>query len=107
MGGEGLFGWIAIGAAASLAGMIWPFRRGVIGVVVNLLAGIIGAVLCAVLSFLVVPWDGHGERPARLFFAAVGALASLGLVHVGWTWAWASPAEPKKPGVAIAKSQRR
>jgi uncharacterized membrane protein YeaQ/YmgE (transglycosylase-associated protein family) len=74
--------WIAIGAAASLAGMIWPFRRGVMGIVVNLLAGIVGALLGGLLSFLFMPYGMHGNTPARLLFAAMAALASLGVVHV-------------------------
>ena len=41
--------WVAIGAAASLAGMIWPFRRGALGVELNLLAGILGAILAGLL----------------------------------------------------------
>jgi uncharacterized membrane protein YeaQ/YmgE (transglycosylase-associated protein family) len=81
---DSVLGWMAIGAAASLAGMIWPFRRGAAGVVVNLVAGVVGAVVGALLSYLVVPWAPHGDGPARLVFAALGALASLGLVHAAW-----------------------
>jgi uncharacterized membrane protein YeaQ/YmgE (transglycosylase-associated protein family) len=72
---------MAIGAAAALAVMIWPFRRGATGIVVNLVAGIVGALLAALFSLVVLPSGLHGETPGRLLFAACGALASLGLVH--------------------------
>jgi uncharacterized membrane protein YeaQ/YmgE (transglycosylase-associated protein family) len=75
-------GWIAIGAAAGLAGMLWPFQRGALGVVVNFVAGVAGAIVAALLSFLVLP--GAHDVPARLAFAAVGALGALGLVHALW-----------------------
>jgi uncharacterized membrane protein YeaQ/YmgE (transglycosylase-associated protein family) len=79
-----LFAWLAIGAAASLAGMIWPFRRGVLGVVVNLVVGAAGAVLVALLSYTVLPRSGDPLTTARLLFAAVGALAALGFTHAIW-----------------------
>jgi uncharacterized membrane protein YeaQ/YmgE (transglycosylase-associated protein family) len=79
-----LFAWIAIGAAASLAGMIWPFRRGVVGVVVNLLVGASGAVLAALLSYAVLPHASDPLTTARLLFAAIGAIAALGLAHAVW-----------------------
>jgi uncharacterized membrane protein YeaQ/YmgE (transglycosylase-associated protein family) len=79
-----LFAWIAIGAAASLAGMIWPFRRGVVGVVVNLLVGSSGAVLAALLSYAVLPHSGDPLTIARLLFAAIGSIAALGLTHAVW-----------------------
>ncbi len=75
-------GWIAIGAGASLAGMLWPFQRGALGVVVNFVAGVGGAIVAAFASFLVLP--GAHAAPARLAFAAVGALGSLGAVHALW-----------------------
>ncbi len=79
---DSVLGWIAIGAAASFAGMIWPFQRGMAGVILNLLFGVGGAVLVALASFLVVP--GAHAAPVRLAFAAVGALAALGLAHALW-----------------------
>ena len=72
---------MAIGAAAALAGMIWPFRRGAIGIAVNLVAGIGGALLAALVSLAVLPREGHAQSPGRLLFAACGALASLAVVH--------------------------
>jgi uncharacterized membrane protein YeaQ/YmgE (transglycosylase-associated protein family) len=85
MDASAVLGWAAIGAAASLAGMIWPFRRGALGVVINLVAGVGGAIMSALLSHLLLPRGTHGDNPARLSFAALGALAALGLVHALWT----------------------
>ncbi|MGD0675414.1 MAG: hypothetical protein ABSC94_08350 [Polyangiaceae bacterium] len=80
-GGDKWLAWVAIGIAAALAGMIWPFRRGAIGVVVNLLAGVAGALVVAALGGLVLPQTREHDNPARLFFAALGALAALGITH--------------------------
>jgi uncharacterized membrane protein YeaQ/YmgE (transglycosylase-associated protein family) len=79
-----VLGWTAIGAAAAIAGMIWPFRRGATGIVVNLLTGIAGAFLAALLSFLVLPPTPGRDAPARLLVAALGAMSALGLVHAVW-----------------------
>jgi uncharacterized membrane protein YeaQ/YmgE (transglycosylase-associated protein family) len=85
MSADSWLSWIAIGAAASLAGMIWAFRRGVAGVVANIGAGIGGAVLAALLSFAIVPSSASHATEVRLLFAAVGAVAALSIVHGGWT----------------------
>lgn len=74
--------WVAIGLAASLAGMIWPFRRGTAGVIANMAVGVLGAIGAALASLLVTP--SNGSTPARLFFAALGALAALGIAHAAW-----------------------
>jgi uncharacterized membrane protein YeaQ/YmgE (transglycosylase-associated protein family) len=79
-----VLGWIAIGAAASLAGMIWPFRRGALGVVLNLVMGVGGALVAALFSYFAVPAGQPRETGTRLFFAAVGALAALVIVHFAW-----------------------
>jgi uncharacterized membrane protein YeaQ/YmgE (transglycosylase-associated protein family) len=92
-----VFGWAAIGAAASLAGMIWPFRRGFVGVIVNLLVGVAGAVFVALLSYFVVPLQAHREDTTRLLFAAGGAIAALCLVHVLWTRAASSASSGTNP----------
>jgi uncharacterized membrane protein YeaQ/YmgE (transglycosylase-associated protein family) len=82
--GDILLGFVAIGAAASIAGMIWPFRRGYLGIVVNFLAGVTGAIVGPLLSFLILPWARGHDTPARLFFAALGAIAALCGVHLVW-----------------------
>jgi uncharacterized membrane protein YeaQ/YmgE (transglycosylase-associated protein family) len=81
---DSILGWGAIGAAASLAGMIWPFRRGTLGVVVNLVAGIAGALLGGVLSSVALRPAARQDGALTLFFAAAGALIVLGIVHAVW-----------------------
>ena len=81
---DAVLAWAAIGLAASLAGMIWPFRRGLLGVFVNVAVGIGGAIATALLSYAVLPSARDPESPARLLFAALGALSALGLVHAVW-----------------------
>jgi uncharacterized membrane protein YeaQ/YmgE (transglycosylase-associated protein family) len=80
-----VFGWMAIGVAASLAAMMWPFRRGYLGVIVNLVVGPLGAVALGFLSLLFWPAGRPHQGPVHLFFAAAGALAGLGLMHVIWS----------------------
>jgi uncharacterized membrane protein YeaQ/YmgE (transglycosylase-associated protein family) len=79
---DSLLGWVAIGAAASLAGMIWPFLRGGAGVVLKMLLGPLGAVVGAVISRAIAPNESPAEQ---LVFAAVGALVALALSQVVWT----------------------
>ena len=97
-----VLGWVLIGAAASLAGMIWAFRRGALGVVANLLAGMLGALAGGFLSDLVLPGPTHGGSPARLLFAAVGAVAVLAAVHLVWLRIAA-----RRPGLASSPSTSR
>ncbi len=73
--------WAAIGAAASLAGMIHPFRRGIAGVFFNLIAGVVGALAGGLISALAMPDALPHARPWHLFFAAVGAIAALLAAH--------------------------
>jgi len=85
MTADTMLAWVVIGVAASLAGMVWPFRRGAAGVAVNMVAGAAGAIAAGLLSYLVLPSARPDSEPARLFFAALGALAALGLAHAAWT----------------------
>ncbi|HEY4013795.1 MAG TPA: hypothetical protein VGM06_10680 [Polyangiaceae bacterium] len=82
---DSVLGWMAIGAAASLGGMIWPFRRGVSGVFANLFVGIVGAVGLALLSIPIYGPDRPHAMMARLGVSAVGALLGLWLVHALWS----------------------
>jgi hypothetical protein len=84
MTGAPWYAWIAIGIGASLAAMIWPFRRGALGIAVNLVAGMGGAVGAGMLSYAILPWARHQDTPVRLFFAALGALGALVAVHVAY-----------------------
>jgi uncharacterized membrane protein YeaQ/YmgE (transglycosylase-associated protein family) len=80
-GADSLLGWMAIGAAASLASMVWPFLRGGAGVILKLILGPLGAIAGAVISHLILP----NEPPAeRLLFAAVGAIVALAATQYGW-----------------------
>jgi uncharacterized membrane protein YeaQ/YmgE (transglycosylase-associated protein family) len=78
---DSVLGWMAIGSAASLAAMIWPFLRGGAGVFIKLFLGPLGAVAGALLSHAILPDEPPQER---LFFAAMGAVASLAVLQLGW-----------------------
>jgi uncharacterized membrane protein YeaQ/YmgE (transglycosylase-associated protein family) len=78
---DSVLGWMAIGAAASLASMIWPFLRGGAGVFLKLFLGPLGAIAGAVISHAILPDEPPTER---LLFAAVGAIAALGLSQFAW-----------------------
>ena len=79
-----VWAWVALGLAASLAGMILPFRRGLFGVVVNIASSVAGALAGALFSYVVMPYSRAGDTPARLYFAVVGALAVIVIVHFAW-----------------------
>jgi uncharacterized membrane protein YeaQ/YmgE (transglycosylase-associated protein family) len=81
---DDVFGWMAIGAAASLAAMIWPFHRGTAGVVANLATGSVGAIAFGLTSSLF--WPAAREGPVRLPFAALGAIVALLVTHSLWHW---------------------
>jgi hypothetical protein len=87
--------WVAIGAAASLAGMIWAFRRGVLGVLANFVAGIGGAIAGGAIGFevarhspvisgMAVPGIPAPAGPPQLFLAGLGAVIALLVLHVAW-----------------------
>lgn len=73
--------WGAIGAAASLAGMMHPFWRGFAGVAANLAAGVAGAVVLGFVSSLAIADTLPHARPWHLFFAALGAIIALFGAH--------------------------
>jgi hypothetical protein len=73
--------WIGIGLAASLAAMIWPMRRGVVGIALNMGSGIAGAVLFALLGRAIGAYPSLAANGSYAF-AAVGALFALALVHL-------------------------
>jgi uncharacterized membrane protein YeaQ/YmgE (transglycosylase-associated protein family) len=78
---DSVLGWMAIGAAASLAAMVWPFLRGGAGVFIKLILGPLGAIAGAVISHAILPDEPPQER---LLFAAVGAIVVLAVAQVGW-----------------------
>jgi uncharacterized membrane protein YeaQ/YmgE (transglycosylase-associated protein family) len=80
--------------------MIWPFRRGAVGVLLNVLAGMTGALLAVLFSYVVIQGAG-AESPLRLAFAALGSWVGLVIVHVAWTsWSRHAQAHPQggRPG---------
>jgi len=109
MNADTILGWVGIGAAASLATMIWPFRRGAIGVAGNLVAGVAGAIAVALLSYLVTTTPRPAEGSGRIFFAALGAIGSLCIVHAAWSRHARSASAPHGPlpGAARRGSESR
>jgi uncharacterized membrane protein YeaQ/YmgE (transglycosylase-associated protein family) len=83
MGLSHVLAWVCIGLAASLAGCIWPFRRGVGGLVVNAIAALAGAVGAGLV--FVAATQRPANAPATLAVAAIGAVAALLLVHASWS----------------------
>jgi uncharacterized membrane protein YeaQ/YmgE (transglycosylase-associated protein family) len=81
---EVVLAWVAIGWCASMAGWIWPFRRGVAGLVVNMSVAIGGSVLAGLFALLL---GGHGRTLVTTSFlwSFVGAFAALALTHALWT----------------------
>ncbi len=87
--------WVAIGGGASLAGMIWAFRRGVAGILANIAAGVAGAIVGGAIGAAVahrapvlrgpaIPGIPAPAGPPQLFFAAVGSVLALVVLHLGW-----------------------
>jgi hypothetical protein len=77
-----LLSWLAIGAAFGLATLLWPFRRGAAGAVINMLLAMSGAVLGGLFAVFV----GHrpAAEPACLPFVAAGTLAAVCVGRVAW-----------------------
>lgn len=73
------YAWIAIGLGASLAAMIWPAPRGPKGVALNIVAGIVGAIVLGAIGHALL---SSRDASASYLFAAVGALLALALAHM-------------------------
>ncbi len=94
MSGDSWYAWFAIGLAASLGAMIWAFRRGVLGVVLNFVVGIGGALLGGAIAHAAhpehvlrgpaIPGIPAPAGPLNLFFAAGTAIVALLILHVAW-----------------------
>lgn len=84
--GTDLWAWVLIGAACSLAGMIYPFRRGFAGVASNAVAGMAGAVALGICSWMALHGSAHHRGDWTLAFAAAGALAAILLLHASYMW---------------------
>ena len=94
---ETLVSWIAIGLGASIAAWMWPFRRGVSGLVINALAAVAGAVALGLLGRL-LGFDAPGVGTRSLIFSALGAVGALVLVHLVWA-RFAQRPIPRPPAV--------
>jgi uncharacterized membrane protein YeaQ/YmgE (transglycosylase-associated protein family) len=80
---SGLVGCICIGLAAGLAACLWPFRRGLLGIGLNIGAGGIGAAGMAALGRNL----GLSARdPAILLLGSIGAFALIAVMHAVWAW---------------------
>lgn len=73
--------WIGIGLAASLSAMIWPMRRDVLGVVLNMASAIVGAVILGFIGLGIGAYP-RADAGRSYLFAAVGALLALGVLHL-------------------------
>ncbi len=77
-----LVGWVAIGFGASIAGWIWPFRRGLSGILLNAAISILGAVGFGL--------GGYGlglyalSAPLSFGFAVLGAIATNVAAHFAY-----------------------
>jgi uncharacterized membrane protein YeaQ/YmgE (transglycosylase-associated protein family) len=81
--GEVLLAWIAIGLAGSIAGWIWPFRRGLSGIVINAVAAMGGAVVFGLLG-CGLGFYTLARAGTSLLFAAIGCVVALLLAHLVW-----------------------
>jgi uncharacterized membrane protein YeaQ/YmgE (transglycosylase-associated protein family) len=80
---EDLVAWVCIGITAAIAGWIWPFRRGVAGIAVNILTAIAGAIAVPLLG-VTVRLAKSVDDPKCLALAAIGAVLALAIVHAVW-----------------------
>ncbi|HEY3822384.1 MAG TPA: hypothetical protein VGL81_34700 [Polyangiaceae bacterium] len=79
-----IIGWVLIGLAAALGAWIWPFRRGLVGLLVNAGLGGCGAV-CGGMLGVSLGLLGSPRDPFGLALAALGALVLLLLGHLVWS----------------------
>jgi uncharacterized membrane protein YeaQ/YmgE (transglycosylase-associated protein family) len=93
-GFEVMLAWVGIGLAASIAAMVWPMRRGVLGVVINGVVGVAGAVSLGLLGHFLHLY-GRYTSAQSFFFAAVGAILALTIAHVGF---WRGPSGHARGG---------
>ncbi len=82
MMGQLLLSWMVIGIALGLATLLWPFRRGAFGAVVNLLLAVSGASMGGLFGIYVEHCSPEGTE--CLTFVAAGTLATVCVGHVAW-----------------------
>jgi hypothetical protein len=81
---EILIAWVGIGLAASIAGWIWPFRRGIAGIAMNVGISVGGAVLFGILGILFGLYR-YPNTGAGFLLVAIGAIGALVLFHAIWS----------------------
>ncbi len=75
-----IFGWIALGFCVSIVAMILPFKRGMVGVVINLGVAIAAAVAGGFAGKALGLYDRLGASSSFAFAAATSIVVSL-IVH--------------------------
>jgi uncharacterized membrane protein YeaQ/YmgE (transglycosylase-associated protein family) len=83
-GTEIVLAWVGIGLCASIAGWIWPFVRGVFGIIVNMAVAVAGAVSVGLIAYM-LGGPGRTLTTTSFLWAAVGAIGALTVLHLAWT----------------------
>jgi uncharacterized membrane protein YeaQ/YmgE (transglycosylase-associated protein family) len=80
---EAVLAWACFGLVAGIAAMTMPFRRGMAGLLLNVLVGVGGALLFGA-SGVALHLYPRASDPLSFAWATVGALGALGIVHGTW-----------------------
>jgi uncharacterized membrane protein YeaQ/YmgE (transglycosylase-associated protein family) len=75
--------WVGFGVAAGMVAMILPFRRGIVGLAINIMLGVLGSLLGGVIG-LALNERHRFHDPAGLVLSAVFSVLTLGIVHALW-----------------------
>lgn len=75
--------WVGFGVAAGMVAMILPFRRGAVGLAINITLGVLGSLLGGVIG-LALNERNRFHDPAGLVWSAVVSVLTLGIVHALW-----------------------
>ncbi len=82
-GTELVLAWLGIGMCASIAGWVWPFHRGLFGILMNLGVAFAGAVVAGSLAFR-LHGGGRSMVTTSFLWAAVGSVGALTALHLVW-----------------------
>lgn len=80
-----LASWALIGVAAGLAGMMFPFWRGIAGITGNIMAAIAGAVAFGSVTLWATVGSVHRPQAWSMLAAAAGALSAVVAVHAAYS----------------------
>jgi uncharacterized membrane protein YeaQ/YmgE (transglycosylase-associated protein family) len=75
--------WVGFGIAAGIVAMILPFRRGAVGLAINIALGVLGSLLGGIIG-LELNEHRHFHDPSGLVLSAVVSVLTLGIVHALW-----------------------